>query len=249
MSSDNINKVFENLDTIRKHIFVNEAGAVSCYTIWSDEEACGTRAELLAESWKKAWENQKKDSGIYCIETDISEYAAEADPEVTNWRIWFDLVKRLSERIPVEELSGSNYKKNLIQSIYQYFTADMKPEDINEENCVKANLNLVRLFKCYTDLKLHIILLLRKFEHCLTVFPKEKDTGFFRTLFDLSPKGSANPLNLTILVCSKVSFADIAHHDDGISPAKSGYPDGIMSSGKLAKYDEEEFAEYLAEFK
>ena len=246
MSSEKIIKTFDDLNTIYEHIFVTKPGAVSCYSLWGNgTSAKGDYAQLLVDAWKSAWMAKKKEENIYCIELDMGEFKVNTNVELTMWKIWFEIVGQLSKNILVDELVGSEFKKKKIRSLYQYFTEEMKPEDVGEDNDVTAQINFERLFKCYTELGVHVILVMKNFEKCKELFPQDKDTSFFRTLFVMSPKGSSEPINLTILLCCLSQIKDIAHHYDGISPVPSAYPDGTAGGGNLAQYSEEDFEAYL----
>ena len=120
-------ETFKDLDTIREHIF--GADEVSCYTVWGGADAGQEkgRAERLADAWMAKWMSEKKDDSVYCLELDMSVYEEKDDVELTNWIIWFDIVKRLSDMIKVEDMDISEYKKSKINSIYEYFTEEMSP--------------------------------------------------------------------------------------------------------------------------
>jgi len=240
---------FEDLDTIQKHIFVTDTteNALGCYSLWDIHDGQRkSRTECIVEAWKNAWDdNEDKNKNIYYVELDMSGYAVNDDVALTNWIIWFDLIEKLSKMVKLNEIKECEFEKMKIESIYRYFTSKLKPEDVNMSNTVKTQNNMDYLFKYYTKLNIHVIVVMKNFEACRELFPKDKDTRFFRTMFGLSPKGSPAPFKLTILTCSKSHIAEIVHHDNDISPVESAYPDGVVGGGNLAQYSEEDFEAYL----
>ncbi len=240
----------EGLDRIRSNVYTTKVGAQTSYSLWGGTE----RMEALLEAWKDKWEREPKEDNIHYIELDMAELSecgiqpdSKEAVDLLNWKLWYALIGKLEEAVSIEEIGEEiGYDKVELEERKLYFK-ETKPEEICKlGNQSFPKVNREELLEYYSNCGIQLILVLKHFECCRTLFPREIETTFFSTLSALSAKMNLGKYSITMLLCSTEDISTLHHHQDkGLSPFMSCFPYGPESEGKLDGYSEEAIEEHL----
>lgn len=255
--------VLDGLDVIRRDVFTTKVGMQKSYSLYGEP----ARMERLLKVWKEKWDTSKKKDRIHYIEIDMAELSeseevpnSREEAELRNWKLWYALLDKLKEAEPLESMEFREEEgdtedaeddfedyKNELERAYAFFVKT-SPEEISkleEQGGHKGKIKNV--FRYLKACKIQFILVLKHFECCKTLFPKEIETNFFSMLSAFTAKMEEGKFIVTMLLCSSEEVGELHHHHDGgLSPFMSCFPYGDMSApGMLNKYEEEAFEEYL----
>lgn len=162
---------------------------------------------------------------------------------MTFWTFWSDLLEQFSDVISEDYIASlapqpTLTQKNAIKRIteaYQFIKTNTtdRTSDIFRAQLIRH----LDIFRFYTKLGVRILITIDEFDRAREVF----QTGqFFQRLFDLSPKGSATKLNLSIITISRRRLSTIAHHMQDGSSFEDAFP-----TLALKGFNDKELADYF----
>lgn len=222
----------EYLDIIHKEVFLREPQSTGSYYLWGGEQE---KRYTLIDAWKQEWERAGKSSDVYMFELDLNQFSAKEMDDEANWDVWFHLVQEMRTCL---KKNGLN---DVVKSSYKYFKELTPAEAADPFERNNAFSKLQNLFQGYSNEGIQMIVLVRHFEKCCEIFPKETEEGhFFKTLFKLSKKGASKPVFCTFLLESELDIEDTVHHMKDISSFPSAY-----KPVNLALVEKEELESYM----
>ena len=136
------------------------------------------------------------------------------------WTFWASLILDFSRVIRKEQLEAApNPDPYIIEELLETY-AFFKNTPDPAADFGNATNYLNNLFDNYTQLGIHIILVLDEFDRAAEVF---RDTQFYDRLFSLSPKSNP-PLRLSIVTVSRRSYDTIAVQTPDGSDPREAFP-------------------------
>ena len=155
---------------------------------------------------------------VFCFSTDITE-------GISFWLFWTKLVLKFSKAITEDVLSRASGhcecdNTEEILEVYDFFTNNKAYTETSGFRS-QAIIYLSELFSYYTEMGIRIILTIDEFDRARDAF---QDGQFFQYLFNLTPKGSLTPLNLSIITISRRRVSTIAHHMQEGSNFEDAFP-------------------------
>ena len=220
-----------------KDYFAENVKNTTCKYLWGPD---GVGKTTLVNSWIQAWDAERqKENKVFYFYLDLK------DIENTNrtgyWEIWKKLCNEFERKIPKEDYQ--NKEKEVYET---YELMNYSVEDITQNYAEKARYMVDNLFRIFTELEIHLKLVLDNFEEVIRIFPEDTDDGlFFERLFGLSPKGTLKKINLSIVIISDRCMEETVHHMEGGSTFESAYNPIYM--GVFDKKDMNSYYDMLEE--
>lgn len=209
------------IENLYCYMVENPENAV-CKYLWGPE---GTGKSMLVRSWLSKWDDaRQRQKHTYYFYMDLKEI--ENTHEIGYWEIWKKLCNRFETVIPKED-----YAKRENDVTAAYSQMQFSVEEIAGNYAENARYRMDNLFEVFTELGIHIKVVMDNFEEVVRIFPEDTDDGkFFERLYGLSPKGALKKINLSILLISDRCVAETVHHMDGGSTFESAYNPIYLSS-------------------
>ncbi len=200
-----------------------------CKYLWGPD---GTGKSLLVRSWLSKWDDtRQKENHIYYFYMDLKEI--ENTHKKGYWEIWKKLCSSFETVIPKED-----YAKKEDDVTAAYKQMQFSVEEIAGNYAENARYRMDNLFEVFTELGIHIKVIMDNFEEVVRIFPEDTDDGkIFERLFGLSPKGALKKINLSILLISDRCIEETVHHMDGGSTFESAYNPICLSNFTEADMD------------
>lgn len=207
------------LDRLRKEVFfVKPKSRGFCYSlIGLNGIGKTTLIRHLTEEFKA-----NRPPNAYCFSSIITD-------GVSFSLFWTQLVLQISKVITEDVLaeaadkSGCDNSEEILEA-YDFFRENKAYTETSEFRS-QAMTYLPVLFEYYTEMGFRIIITIDEFDRARETF---KNGQFFQFLFNLSPKGSSIPLNLSILTISRRRVSTIAHHMQDGSIFEDAYPPFVL---------------------
>lgn len=214
---EKINERLLNVDLKElKNIMEKQPKQPVCKLLYGPE---GIGKSELIKSWVAEMDTNKlKDNKIFYFWLDLKEIKNTG--MLGCWEIWKKLVSQFKESIPEEDYEDV---ADTVEEVYELMENSI--EEILEDYDEDAKVCINELFEAFTEVDIHVKIIMTHFEEVIRIFPKETDDGwFFMQLFDLSPKGSLIEKNLSILLISACyPDSDMIHHMEYHSEFTDGY--------------------------
>lgn len=227
---DLMNRADEELTELLEEVFTLEAGEASCGSLWGCD---GLGKTALVNQYYADWKDNEHPN-VYCFTIDMREIAEQNEAGYKEF--WKKVVSGFQQQIAKEQLECAATKSNeeTVSEVLALYN-----ELLNTSlQCYEVGNKMDTLFRKYTKLGIHVILLIDNFEEAARVFPIETDDGkFFSELFSLTPKAHAD-LNLSILLISRRHVEDVAHHMQKGSTFISAYPSTRLNVFKNSEMDD-----------